>query len=91
MVVWTILDQHTLRQYRGHSLKLLLMIVYSEAMIFAKIKNFTRHSLKSLFFPGDFEDAKSLKNSENNSQGLNRNCLKHVQSNLVPSQLLPNS
>ena len=44
------------------STKLLLTKNYSEKIIFVKITNFTRNSLKESLFPGDFESAKCLKN-----------------------------
>ena len=44
--------------------KLLLTKNYSEIIIFVKITNFTRNSLKKSLFPGDSESAKCLKNSE---------------------------
>ena len=51
--------------------KLLLTKNYSEIIIFGKITNLTRNSLKMSFFPGHFESTKSLKNYEkNNSQGI---------------------
>ena len=51
--------------------KLLLTKNYSEIIIFGKITNLTRNSLKKSLFPGNLESAKSLKNYEkNNSQGI---------------------
>ena len=44
--------------------KLLLTKNYSEIIIFGKITNLTRNSLKMSFFPGHFESTKSLKYSE---------------------------
>ena len=44
--------------------KLLLTKNYSEIIIFGKITNLTRNSLKMSFFPGHFERTKFLKNSE---------------------------
>ena len=44
--------------------KLLLTKNYSEIIIFGKITNLTRNSLKMSFFPGHFESTKSLKNYE---------------------------
>ena len=44
--------------------KLLLTKNYSEIIIFAKITNFTRNSLKKSFFPGNLKSSKSLKNYE---------------------------
>ena len=44
--------------------KLLLTKDYSEIIIFGKITNLTRNSLKMSFFPGHFESTKSLKNDE---------------------------
>ena len=50
--------------------KLLLTKNYSEIIIFGKITNLTRNSLKKSLFPGDFENKKSLTNYEKNSQGI---------------------
>ena len=44
--------------------KLLLTKNYSEIIIFGKITNLTRNSLKKSFFPGDFKTTKCLKNYE---------------------------
>ena len=44
--------------------KLLLTKNYSEIVIFGKITNLTRNSLKMSFFPGHFESTNSLKNYE---------------------------
>ena len=44
--------------------KLFLTKNYSEIIIFAKITNFKRNSLKKSFFPGNLESAKSLENYE---------------------------
>ena len=50
--------------------KVLLTKNYSEIISFGKITNLTRNSLKMSLFPGHFESIKSLKNYENNSQGI---------------------
>ena len=44
--------------------KLLLTKNYSKIIIFRKITNLTRNSLKMSFFPGHFERTKCLKNYE---------------------------
>ena len=44
--------------------KLLLTKNYSEIIIFGKITNLTRNSLKMSFFPGDFESTECLKTYE---------------------------
>ena len=44
--------------------KLLLTKNYSEIIIFGKIANLTRNSLKMSLFPGHFERTKCLKNYE---------------------------
>ena len=44
--------------------KLLLTKNYSEIIIFGKITNLTRNSLKMSFFPGHLESTQSLKNYE---------------------------
>ena len=44
--------------------KLLLTKNYSEIIIFAKITNLTRNSLKMSFFPGHFKRAECLGNYE---------------------------
>ena len=44
--------------------KLLLTKNYSEIIIFGKITNLTRNSLKMSFFPGHFESSKPLTNYE---------------------------
>ena len=44
--------------------KLLLTKNYSQIIIFGKITNLTRNSLKMFLFPGNFESTKSLKNYE---------------------------
>ena len=50
--------------------KLLLTKNYSEIMIFGKITNLTRNSLKMSVFPGQFERTKCFKITKNNSQEL---------------------
>ena len=50
---------------------LLLTKNYFEIIIFGKITNLTRNSLKMSFFPGHFGSSKSLKITKNNSQGIN--------------------
>ena len=42
------------------------MILFSNFVL----SSFTRNFLKKVFFPGDFEGAKFLKEYENNSQGI---------------------
>ena len=49
--------------------KLLLTKNYFEIIIFGKLTNLTRNSLKMSFFPGHFESSKSLKNYENQFSG----------------------
>ena len=50
--------------------KLLLTKNYSKIIIFTKITNFTRNSLKMSFFPGNLKSSKSLKITKNISQGM---------------------
>ena len=51
--------------------ELLLTKNYSEVIIFGKITNLTRNSLKMSLFPGHFESTKSLEIiTRNNSQGI---------------------
>ena len=49
---------------------LLLTKNFSEIILFVKITNFTRNSLKKSFFPGNLESATSLKNYKKNSRGV---------------------
>ena len=62
--------------------KLLLTKNYSEIIIFVKITNFTRYSLKKSLFPGDFESAKCLKSYEKYFSG------NYFRNNLVSEGIL---
>ena len=58
--------------YGGHpNLASEAKLLPAKIALFAKITNFSHNSLKVPFFPGDFEGAKSIKNSkEKHSQGM---------------------
>ena len=82
------------RSAEASDTRVLLTKNYSEIILFVKITNFTRNSLKKSLFPQeDFESAQRLKTTKNDYQGIifvviscqkvkvsGKNCRKSLQS-----------